>query len=293
MTWPTYAYELTPNHTIVDGSFDGATIVERTFDTWILENRYLKVTLLPEFGGRVISMIYKPTGHEQLYRNPVGVPYLIGEGIFYYDWLMIYGGIFPTFPEPEHGKSWLLPWKLRVVSQTEQAITIAMSFTDDIDNPSTPGQYAAAATGIEATFLVTLQADRAAIETEVELFNPGQQVVQYEYWTNAGLAPGSSPGNPKATDAAEIVAPVEQVEIPDWSDAIANQELPPTRPMSTTLNVEKVRKLARNGRRVCLSRHAGQQLLGRDRSTIRRGNLSHCRQPAHARSEDMDLRLSE
>ncbi len=26
-------------------------------------------------------------------------------GNFYYDWLMVYGGIFPTFPDPEHGRS--------------------------------------------------------------------------------------------------------------------------------------------------------------------------------------------
>ena len=51
--------------------------------------------LLPEFGGRILSIIYKPTGHEQLYRTEVGVPYGMGGGNFYYDWLMVYGGIFP------------------------------------------------------------------------------------------------------------------------------------------------------------------------------------------------------
>ena len=66
----------------------------------MLENRYLKVTLVPEFGGRILSIIYKPTGHEQLYRTEVGVPYGMTAGVFYYDWLMVYGGIFPTFPDP-------------------------------------------------------------------------------------------------------------------------------------------------------------------------------------------------
>ena len=83
------------------GSYDGATKVQRTLETWVLENGFLKVTLLPEYGGRIISIIYKPIGHEALYRNPVGVPYQIRTGVFYYDWLMVYGGIFPTFPEPE------------------------------------------------------------------------------------------------------------------------------------------------------------------------------------------------
>ena len=81
------------------GSLDKNTIVDRTFKTHVLENRYLKVTLVPEFGGRILSIIYKPTGHEQLYRTEVGVPYGIEGGTFYYDWLMVYGGIFPTFPD--------------------------------------------------------------------------------------------------------------------------------------------------------------------------------------------------
>ncbi len=58
----------------VCGSLDKKTIVDRTFKAHVLENRYLKVTLVPEFGGRILSIIYKPTGHEQLYRNEVGVP---------------------------------------------------------------------------------------------------------------------------------------------------------------------------------------------------------------------------
>jgi hypothetical protein len=50
------------------------------------KNRYLKVTLVPEFGGRILSIIYKPTGHEQLYRNEVGV-LTDQRQQFYYDWL--------------------------------------------------------------------------------------------------------------------------------------------------------------------------------------------------------------
>ena len=64
------------------GSLDNKAIVDRTFKACVLENRYLKVTLVPEFGGRILSIIYKPTGHEQLYRTEVGVPYGIKGGTF-------------------------------------------------------------------------------------------------------------------------------------------------------------------------------------------------------------------
>ena len=114
ITWSTVKYAVDAENGFVPGSLDANTIVDRTFKGYVLENSYLKVTLLPEFGGRILSIIYKPTGHEQLYRNQVGVPYGMKGGTFYYDWMMVYGGIFPTFPDPEHGKTWLKPWDFKV-----------------------------------------------------------------------------------------------------------------------------------------------------------------------------------
>ncbi len=74
-TWKSVAYQLDADNGMVAGSRDVNKIVEHTFNTYVLENDYLKVTLLPEYGGRILSMIYKPTGHEELYQNPVGLPY--------------------------------------------------------------------------------------------------------------------------------------------------------------------------------------------------------------------------
>src|ERR1700730_3318218 len=67
MAWSTVKYATDAQNGLVGGSLDNKTIVDRTFRTYVLENRYLKVTVLPEFGGRILSIIYKPTGHEQLY----------------------------------------------------------------------------------------------------------------------------------------------------------------------------------------------------------------------------------
>src|SRR5438445_2480405 len=104
ISWSTVKYATSAENGFVSGSLDKKTIVDRMFKTHVLENRYLKVTLVSEFGGRILSIIYKPTGHEQLYRTEVGVPYGMKAGNFYYDWLMVYGGMFPTFPDVEHGK---------------------------------------------------------------------------------------------------------------------------------------------------------------------------------------------
>src|SRR3954462_1302387 len=171
MTWSTVKYATDAENGFVSGSLDKTTIVDRTFRVYVLENRYLKVTLLPEFGGRILSIIYKPTGHEQLYRSEVGVPYGIKADNFYYDWLMVYGGIFPTFPDAEHGKTWLKPWDFKVVKQNAGEVTVAMSIKDNFEYSAAPGKFRRGSTGIEAAYYVTLKADRAALDTRVVLKN--------------------------------------------------------------------------------------------------------------------------
>jgi hypothetical protein len=221
IAWSTVEYATRPDNGFVDGSLDLKTTVDRTFRAWVLENRYLKVTLLPEFGGRVLSLIYKPTGHEQLYRAEVGVPYGMKAGNFYYDWMMVVGGIFPTFPDAEHGKTWLKPWNFRVVKETAEEITVSMSLTDDFAYAAAPKQFNKGATGIEATYYVTLKAGRAALDTRAVLKNPHDKAVDYEYWTCTTLAPGSDPKDIETTGAAEIIAPIEAYTTPRWSANIA------------------------------------------------------------------------
>jgi Domain of unknown function (DUF5107) len=217
MTWSTVKYATDAENGFVSGSLDKNTIVDRTFRTHVLENRYLKVTLLPEFGGRILSIIYKPTGHEQLYRTEVGVPYGIKGGNFYYDWLMVYGGIFPTFPDAEHGRTWLQPWDFKVVKESPGEVTVSMSLKDNFEYSAVPTKFRRGSTGIEATYYVTLKADRAALDARVVLKNPQRKTIQYEYWTCTTLAPGSDPKDPKTTGGAEIIAPIQAYRTPDWS----------------------------------------------------------------------------
>ena len=217
ITWSTVKYATDAENGFVGGSLDKTTIVDRTFRIHVLENRYLKVTLLPEFGGRILSIVYKPTGHEQLYRTEVGVPYGIKDDTFYYDWLMVVGGIFPTFPDAEHGKTWLKPWDFKVVKQSAGEVTVSMSFKDDFEYSAAPGKFRRGFTGIEATYYVTLNAGRAALDARMVLKNPQPKTIQYEYWTCTTLAPGSDPKNPKTTGGAEIIAPIHAYRTPAWS----------------------------------------------------------------------------
>lgn len=223
-TWQTIGYELNDEKGIIPDSLDTSIIVDHTFKTYVLENEYLKATLLPEMGGRILSLIYKPTGHEELYQNPLGIPYGIGEGNFYYDWLMVYGGIFPTLPEPEHGKSWIQPWDFEVVTETPEEVTVSMSFVDDFAYKGAPGKFSTGITGLEATFYITLRAGRAALDTRLVLNNPTSKSVSYEYWTCTTLAPGSEPGDSRTTAGAEIIAPVSLIKMPPWWPKTTAQE---------------------------------------------------------------------
>ena len=49
--------------------------VVKTFPSIVVDNKYIKATFVPSFGGRLLSLIYKPTGNDLLYKNPVGTEY--------------------------------------------------------------------------------------------------------------------------------------------------------------------------------------------------------------------------
>jgi hypothetical protein len=205
-------YTENANHSLGDV---GGQIETTTFDVKIIENDLVKVTVLPSYGGRVLSMIYKPTGHEMLYQNPIGTPYGKGNGSFYYDWLMVYGGIFPTFPEPEHGKMWLLPWTATVVTKTDDEVALRMTKKDDIA-PSggiPPANFKYGRTDLEVSATVRVVRGSSAVRLDLEVANSKATPVSYEYWTCTTLAPGSVPGKPKSPASSEMVVPISQVFI--------------------------------------------------------------------------------
>jgi hypothetical protein len=133
----------------------------------------------------------------------------------------VYGGIFPTFPDAEHGKTWLKPWNFEVVKESAGEVTVSMSLKDDFEYSAAPRKFRGS-TGIEATYYVTLKADRAALDARVVLKNPQPKTIEYEYWTCTTLAPGSDPNNPKTTGGAEIIAPIQAYSTPDWSTNLSH-----------------------------------------------------------------------
>ena len=56
------------------GRYDPGRMVMRTFTMVVIENDYLRLSFLPELGGRLYQAIYKPTGHNLFYQNPALKP---------------------------------------------------------------------------------------------------------------------------------------------------------------------------------------------------------------------------
>ena len=201
--------------------YQEGALTTTNYQSYILENEFLRVELVPEFGGRIMSIFNKTTGHENLYQNPVGAPYLVGEDIFYYDWLMIMGGIFPTFPEAEHGKTWLRSWDFEVVSESSQSITVAMHYQDNDEYTEHPETMPTKVTMLKCTFYITLTAGRAALDTRLELSNPTTESQPFELWQGLTFSPGVDTTDTRATSALEIVLPIDEVNV-EWGYGVDN-----------------------------------------------------------------------
>lgn len=86
---------------------------------FILENRMLRVIVLPELGGRIWSMVYKPLDREVLWHNPRIRPQRVTFGAGFDNvWCGGWEEMFPTAAPgvirgeafPDHGEVWCLPW---------------------------------------------------------------------------------------------------------------------------------------------------------------------------------------
>jgi len=208
-------------------SYNTLSIVEDSYPGLVMENEYVRLVILPELGARIISFYYKPTNHEQFYLNPVGTPYGMGEGNFYYDWLMVMGGVFPTFPEPEHGKTWFLPWQWEITENSGERITLKMQLQDTINYPNHPGKFNNGITEIQCITTVSLQEGKTCFELTHTIQNTKSETIPFEYWTCTTLAPGSETGNTFTPANAEIIAPLDYVYLKDdWWMWMANAENP-------------------------------------------------------------------
>ena len=103
-----------------------------SYSALILENRRLRVVVLPDLGGRIWSIVYKPLDREILWHNPRIRPQKAPFGVGFDNvWCGGWEEMFPTAAPgeingerfPDHGEIWSLPW---AASQKETAASASL-----------------------------------------------------------------------------------------------------------------------------------------------------------------------
>ena len=178
------------------GAYDAApkTLTGRTFTALVMENEYLRLTVLPELGGRIYQCIFKPTGHNQFYQNPVLKPTRWGppeQG-----WWLAAGGMEWGLPVEEHGYETAMPWTYTTVTASDGVtVTVQDSTAED---------------RLRASVDIYLPGGRGYFAVRPRIENPTGLPLNYKYWLNAMLAPG---GTNRPSGQLEFILPVDQITV--------------------------------------------------------------------------------
>ena len=155
--------------------------VEKTYKTMIIENEYLKVTVIPELGGHIHSVLDKITGDNVFYENKVIKPSLIGlRGA----WAA--GGIeFNTGPQG-HTVTALSPVEAKFLDFDDGSKGIAIGNIEQIYHT----QWVA---------VVRLRPGKAFLEERIRIYNPTGNKHIYYFW-NCVAVPN--------TDSSRLIYPM-------------------------------------------------------------------------------------
>lgn len=177
----------------------------------VLENRYLRLGILPDLGGRIYECIFKPTGANEFYANPVVKPTNWGPPAPPYpagaNWWLGTGGLEWGFPVEEHGYEFGTVWGFDHATLPDGGVMITV-FTK---------------TGPEKPYVnvdIILPPDTAYFVIQPRIVNPLGGTFKFKFWSNAMLAPGKA--NSVSPDL-RLIFPAEQVRVHSTGDAALPQ----------------------------------------------------------------------
>lgn len=162
---------------------------DREYRALILENCYLRITVLPDLGGRVYSVFDKISEREVFYRNPV-VKFspLAIRGAFFS------GGVEFSFPVA-HAPTTADPVNWRTSQQEDGSASIHFGGREHIS-------------GMRWMITLTLYPGRSSFSQDVWLYNPTSVPGRYHYWTNASL---------DSEEGTEFIYPLRRIRSYEFS----------------------------------------------------------------------------
>jgi tetratricopeptide (TPR) repeat protein len=153
-------------HPVIDQVFDEKS--DQEYTALFLENRYLKIMILPEIGGRVQMALDKTNGYHFIYYNHVIKPALVG---LTGPWIS--GGIEFNWPQHHRPSTFdALDWRIDTNSDGSATIWCA-----EIER-----MY-----GTKGMHGFSLYPDRAYLEISVQLYNRTAEPQTFLWWANPAV----------------------------------------------------------------------------------------------------------
>ena len=158
----------------------------RKIQTVILENEYLKLTVLPEIGAKIYDIIYKPQQKNLLWHNPRISPMKAPFGTAFDDvWSGGWDEIFPNDAPcnydgeryPDMGEVWSIPWNYSVSRTEERPQTVTL--VNSVTSPITP---------CKLTRSLTLKEGEASIHLQYVLENLSHTSLKFLWKLHPALA---------------------------------------------------------------------------------------------------------
>ena len=151
--------------------------------TILLENRCLRITVLPEAGARIRQITYKPLNADVLWNNPAMQPARQPLHASYDDvWSGGWDELFPNDEAatlegntlPDHGELWTGEWQADPI-QEEDAVGVKLRYTTPISN-------------FLAEKTVLLRPQSASLEVRYRLLNQGTGTVPFLFKLHPAFA---------------------------------------------------------------------------------------------------------
>jgi len=141
---------------------------DREYTIVTLENRYVKIEILPEIGGRVFAAMDKTTGYDFFYRQHVIKPALIG---VLGSWIS--GGIEFNWPF-HHRASGFMPCDFVTEEYPDGSVACHLSEHDPIDR-------------MKGMVSIILRPEESRFETRMRLYNRNPVEKSFLWWENAAV----------------------------------------------------------------------------------------------------------